>query len=234
MPPLATRSSCLPCSRILPPSKTMILSASRMIASRCATVMTLFSVVTSADRPLYSRFGFVVQMRGHFVQRQHRRIFQERSGDRDALLLTARKSSATFSDFRLESTGNRGKQFLRFRLNHRVDNFSLGRLRLAVSNVRANRSRKQIYILADQADRGAQILKIQFPNILPVYENSSIVNIVKRISRRSSVVLPEPVRPTIPNFSPGCSRKETPLEHSFRAVAERDVFKYHFATNGCE
>ena len=98
-------------------------------------------------RLLNSRLRDAVKRRGRFIQNENRRILQEDPGNRNSLLLSARKKDSALSDVRLKPVRHRGNILRKLRLRGRLHHLFHRGIQPSVANVLCNASRKQENIL---------------------------------------------------------------------------------------
>src|SRR5437870_2247871 len=92
------------------------------------------------------------------VEYQQLRIPEQRAGDREALLFSARYFHATLANQGIEAAIGTQKQALHGSLPQHVQALLIGRMRLDEEQVLADRSREQLRILGHESDPLAQML----------------------------------------------------------------------------
>ncbi len=124
----ASSSSCVPRSAIRPPSSTTIWSASRTVESRWAMAIVVRPSAQAVERLLHGALGLGVERARRLVEDEHRRVAQDRAGDRDALLLAAGEAVAALADDGVVAVGQRRDEVVDLR-------GARGRLELLVGRV---------------------------------------------------------------------------------------------------
>ena len=90
--------SWVPLSATTPPLITMIWSASRIVLSRCAMVITVRPFISRSSASITSFLRFAVERRGRFVQQQNRAVAHHDARNADALPLAAGECGAALAD----------------------------------------------------------------------------------------------------------------------------------------
>ncbi len=93
------------------------------------------------ERALHSRFGFRVEVGGGFVEDNHVRRLEEKTGERDALFLAARQPITPVADNCVEAVGQRLDEREDLRPLDGVVELLGGRVGFAVEQVRGGSSR---------------------------------------------------------------------------------------------
>ena len=163
-----TKSSCVPISQMAPRSITTMRSARRTVESRWAMTTTVRPAIRLAKRPLHQHFRFRIEFGGRLIQNQNGRILQQRPGDGDSLALPSREPLAAFADHGLVALRHFLNEFLASatRAASRTC-VSVGQA-AAVTNIVVDRVVKENRFLRDDADLGAQRLKLNVANVVAV------------------------------------------------------------------
>ena len=167
-----------------------------------------------------------VERAGRLVEQQDRRAVVDGARDRDPLRLAAREPQAALADPRVVAEREALDELVRVRELRRPDDARLLGL-VAEGDVAADRVVEQVALLEHEADVPAERAVVERASGRS--RRSSIVPSVgsSRPARHlTSVVLPEPLRPTIATVCPGGDVEVDPLEDRRRlraAVAEADV-----------
>ena len=115
--------------------------------------------VQAAQRLTDEGLGFGIHRGGRVVQDQDARVFEQRAGDRDALLLPARQGDALFADQCIVSMGEGHDHVMHRRHLRRLFHLGLGQVAPhAIRDVLADRAREQERLLLHRADLAAQEL----------------------------------------------------------------------------
>ena len=125
------------------------------------------------------RFGRRIERRSGFVEQQNRRVLQKRSRDADALPLADAQMSASFADCAFVSVRQLPNKFICLRPARGFDNFFLGRIRPAISDVLAHGGGKKQRVLQDDRDLRAQRFFCDLANITAVERDEARGRIVK-------------------------------------------------------
>ena len=97
--------------------------------------------------------GLDVERAGRLVEDEHRRVAQDRAGDRDALLLAAGEAEAALADDGVVALRQRGDQLVDLRGAGGVLDLRVGRVGAREAQVLADRRVEQVGLLGDDADR---------------------------------------------------------------------------------
>src|SRR6185312_12373707 len=112
--------------------------------------------------------GFRIERGGRLVEHQDLGILQERTRDRDALALAARKLDALLADDRVVGLRPRGDEVVRVRLHGaRLDRFPLG-VEPAIADVLAYRPMEDAGALRHLGYRVVDGIPGDMRNVLPV------------------------------------------------------------------
>ena len=138
------------------------------------------------ERLLHRLLALVIQSTRRLVQDEDLGILEEHACNCDALLLSARKTAAALA--------HHGVVALRQRLDKGVDVGAAGGLgdflrrgaRLAVGDILANRTVKQVDILLHQTDSAAQTLLRHIAHVLAVNADGSGGHVIKTRQQRAS------------------------------------------------
>src|SRR5262245_29059103 len=111
------------------------------------------------QRILYKPLRFGIKRASRFVEYQNRRVLQQRTRDRDALTLPARKLYSSLSNNRVVAVREFDDELVRVsRACHRFD-FVFRRAQFSVSNVLADRTAEQRCLLRYDSDGVSQVGK---------------------------------------------------------------------------
>ena len=106
---------------------------------------------SAVDRRLHEGFALGIERAGRFVQKQDRRVLQQRACDRDALALSAGQAHAALAELGVIAVRQAGDELLDRRHPCRRSHFALGRIGHAVADVVAHRCREHDAVLRDHA-----------------------------------------------------------------------------------
>ena len=130
-------------------------------------------------RGLNLALGGGIQRAGRLVQNEHARVFQEDTGDGDALLLAAGEHHAALADDGVVSVRHGHHVLVNFSQFGGLDHIVHRRVRAAVADIIQNRTREEEDILLDDADAAAQIGQLDMADILPVERDRAGGNLVE-------------------------------------------------------
>ena len=108
------------------------------------------------ERALHQSFAFGVEGRGRLVQKQHRRVFQDRAGDGEALALAARQRDAALAELRIVALRQGGDEAVRGRLPGGGDDRLARRVGRAIGDVVGDARPEDERVLRHKRDLGAQ------------------------------------------------------------------------------
>ena len=128
---------------------------------------------------LYHFFTLVVQSRGCFIKNQYRRVFEEYSGDRQTLLLSAGQFDAPLSDIGVISIRKSHDKFMGIGIFGGIDNLFSCSAGFPVSDVFVDRAGKEINILLYDPDLTAETLQRYFADIIAVNFYTAAGDIIK-------------------------------------------------------
>ena len=128
---------------------------------------------------LNKALAFVVQGGGCLVKNEHRRVFEEHSGDGNTLLLSAGKLHSAFAHIGLIAIIKLMDKLVRASKLRRFNDLLIGCIRLAVENIVVNRSGEKVNVLLHNADVAAQALEGDFADVAPVKEHLALGNVIK-------------------------------------------------------
>ncbi len=104
------------------------------------------------ERFLHHALRHRVERGGGLIQKQHRRILEEHTGDRDPLLLAAGKPVPALPHHRVVPLLEPSDDVVDVRGRARGDQFVLGRIRLGVAQILADGGVEQVGLLGDDPD----------------------------------------------------------------------------------
>ena len=138
------------------------------------------SVLSQLGKGLLDRaLGLVIQSRSSLIQNEQRRVLQEHTRNRNALLLSARKSGSTLSYLRVISIWQRFNELSDVCTLCCQRNVFFGSFRTAVCNVLRDSTIKEVYVLLDHANCRTQTVLRNGTNILPINGDASTCHIVE-------------------------------------------------------
>src|SRR3989338_8389013 len=138
-----------------------------------------FSPHQFVERILNQMLGLRVKTGCCLIKNKNRRVFQNRSSNRNTLSLAAGKFHATLANERLILFWEVLDELMTMRELCRFDHFCICGLWSCVANVLHERSMKQNRILRHVRNRVTQTLLRNFANVLAVNQNAALLRIVK-------------------------------------------------------
>ena len=115
------------------------------------------------QRLLDDRLVLGIDRGQRLIQHQHRRIPQQRPGDRQTLPLSAGQAGATLADHRLIAVGQGADEAMRIGRGRGGDDLGVRRLRPAEPQVFLDRAVEQVSVLRDDGDHAAHLRRIERP-----------------------------------------------------------------------
>lgn len=155
------------------------------------------------------RFAVGVQRTGGFIQDQEFRIGDQSTGDRQALLLAAGKVGGIFLQHGFEPARQPLDELFGAGDARDLDDLLDAGIGPGGCDIVADRTAEQKIILQHDTDAGAQMDQIDFAAIIAVDPTKPCWFWYSPWISRVTVVLPDPLLPTMPKTDPAGTVKET-------------------------
>src|SRR4051812_14424613 len=120
------------------------------------------------ERELELALGRGVERARRLVEDQHRRVLEQRAGDREALALAAGERAPALADRGIEAVGLAVDEFERLGALERLDHLLVGGIRAADLEVLADRAREQHRLLEHDADVAAERCQADVADVVAV------------------------------------------------------------------
>ena len=186
------------------------LSASATVEGRWATMRAVVPASTCAERAAHLLLGVHVQRGQRIVEYQHGRPGQDGAGQRDALALPAGQRHALLPDPGVQAPRQVVATKSAWAAASACLDVAVGGVRRAEAHVLPDAGREQRRVLERAADRRAQHLERQRPDVGAVDGDPAGGRVGQPGTSWSRVVLPAPVAPVSPSVRPGSSSRQTP------------------------
>ena len=125
------------------------------------------------------RLGLGVERACGLVEHQHRRVAQDRAGDRHPLLLAAREAVAALADDRVVAVRERGDQVVDSGGPGGVLDLLVGGVRAGEAQVLADAGVEQVGLLGDHADCRRQRFEARIADVDPVDRDPPLLRLVQ-------------------------------------------------------
>src|SRR3546814_2113167 len=183
------------------------------------------------ERRLDRRLGAAVERARRFVEDQDRRVFQQRSRDRDTLLLAARQLEPALADLGLLPLRQQRDETVDRRALGRRRNLLRARIGTAIGDVVADRIVEQHRVLRNDPDLGAQALLGHRLDVLPVDRHPPTLRVIEAKEQSRDRRLARPRRPDARQRLARADRQADAVQYRpVRFVADDDILDSHRPT----
>jgi hypothetical protein len=135
-----------------------------------------------------------------FVQNHDRRIRNGSPGNGNELPLTLGKAGTVSGEFRIIAIGQAGDKVVSIGQLCCGDTLFVSSIQFAIADVFHNRSRKEIGLLENNAERATKIALFDFVDVDTVITDLAVGNIIETIEKVGDGCFPAPVAPTKATF----------------------------------
>ena len=124
--------------------------------------------IQRGKRVLDMLFGFEIDSRGRIVKYQYRRLYRQRSRQRDTLLLSAGKSDSALADYRVIAVGSLFDKVVRIGSLCVFNDIILGKINIAEADIALYGVGIQQHVLCGDTYRAAELFQFHHSHIMTV------------------------------------------------------------------